>query len=106
MIGLSPEVRYSVYYADNRGLRRSRLLHVGEYMPMEEKTGETKRTIRTPNDQLDHVFAVVDPADDQMGDAVRERVRLSRARACDDEQCSRVEKRRSSVLGGAALLRI
>ena len=62
---LFPEVRYSVYYADNRGLRRSRLLHVGEYMPMEVKIGETEPTIRTPNDRLDHVFAVIDPADDR-----------------------------------------
>jgi hypothetical protein len=41
-----------------------------------------------------------------MRDAVRERVCLSRARACDDEQCRRIEKRRSSMLYGVALLRI
>ena len=61
---------------------------------------------RASGEGQQHDTSWVDPADDQMRDAVRERVRLSRARACDDKQCRRVKKRRSSVLDGAALLRI
>lgn len=64
-VDLFPEARYSVYYDDERGLRPSRLLHVGEYMPMEVKSGETDQTIETPNDQLDHQFATVDPVDER-----------------------------------------
>jgi hypothetical protein len=62
---LFPQARYSVYYADDRGLRPSHLLRAGEYMPMELKTGDTKKTIETPNDRLDHEFITVDPADER-----------------------------------------
>ena len=61
---------------------------------------------RASGESQQHDTSWVDPADDQMRDAVRERVCLSRARACDDEQCRRIEKRRSSMLYGVALLRI
>lgn len=62
---LYPEVRYSVYYADDRGLCRSRLLQAGEYMPMEVKKEETVETINTPNDRMDYQTAVIDPSDDR-----------------------------------------
>ena len=61
---------------------------------------------RASGEGQQHDTSWVDPADDQMCDAVRERVCLSRTRACDNEQCRRLEKRRSSVLDGSPLLRI
>ncbi len=60
---LFPEVRYSVYYADSRGLQRSRLLAAGNYMPTDVKSGETAQTITTPDNRMDHSCAVADPAD-------------------------------------------
>jgi hypothetical protein len=62
---LFPEVRYSVYHADGRGLLRSRLLQAGEYMPMEIRKGEQDQTIDTPHDRLDYQTVVIDPADDR-----------------------------------------
>jgi hypothetical protein len=60
---LFPEVRYSVYYADSRGLKRSRLLAAGNHMPTDVKSDETAQTITTPDNRMDHSCAVADPAD-------------------------------------------
>ena len=62
---LYPEVRYSVYYADGRGLARSRLLNVGDHMPYDVKSNQTQSTITNPARRMDYSTAVVDPSDDR-----------------------------------------
>ena len=66
---LFPEARYSVYYADSRGLRRSRVLQAGEWMPVapfdDAATTATVVTWQGGPSKLDHTAAVVDPVDDQ-----------------------------------------
>ena len=60
---LYPEARYSVFYADSRGLQRSRLLEAGDHMPFDLKKNESTSTITTPGNRMDHSCAVADPAD-------------------------------------------
>jgi len=66
---LFPEARYSVHYADSRGLRRSRLLQAGEWLPVapfdDAATTATVVTFAGGPGKLDHTAAVVDPVDDQ-----------------------------------------
>ncbi len=66
---LFPEARYSVHYADSRGLRRSRLLQAGEWMPLapfnDDATTATVVTFTNGPGKLDHTAAVVDPVDDR-----------------------------------------
>lgn len=59
-----PECRYSVIYADGRGLYRSRLIRAGEYRPTSIHKDESKATTTTYFDALDYATATVDPADD------------------------------------------
>ena len=66
---LFPEARYSVYYADARGLSRSRLLKAGEWMPTARfdslATTVTVRPFVNGGGKLDHTSASVDPVDDR-----------------------------------------
>lgn len=59
-----PECRYSVFYADGRGLFRSRLLRAGDYRPSHTHEHELKPTTTTYYDKLDYATAAVDPIDD------------------------------------------
>jgi hypothetical protein len=65
---VSPEARYSVYYADNRGLRHSRVLHKGKKLLVwtndADEVADTAETIYTPEYRLDYQTAVIDPSDD------------------------------------------
>jgi hypothetical protein len=60
-----PEARFSVYYADDRGLRPSTLLRAGQYMPMRADKEEEPITIYTPLNRMDYQWATVDPTDDE-----------------------------------------
>lgn len=66
---LFPEARYSVMYADSRGLRRSRLLQAGEWMPTatfdDASTTATVHPFVNGRRKLDHTAATVDPVDDR-----------------------------------------
>ncbi|MES3035962.1 MAG: hypothetical protein V4813_18305 [Gemmatimonadota bacterium] len=66
---LFPEARYSVYYADSRGLRRSRVLQAGEWLPTapSDDAATTATVVPFVNgpSKLDHTAATVDPVDDQ-----------------------------------------
>lgn len=64
---LPPEARYSVRYADARGLQRSRLLQAGEWLPTglfdSLSTVKTIRPFVAGQGKLDYTTAVVDPVD-------------------------------------------
>jgi hypothetical protein len=63
---LFPEARYSVYYADSRGLKRSRALMAGDFLPMTTWDGESQATTRTyyARATMDFATASSDPSND------------------------------------------
>ena len=71
---LFQEARYSIIYADSRGLQRSRLLKAGEFLHTTVQEGETQPIPITyyryswnkqaDKDWIDYGNAVVDPSDD------------------------------------------
>jgi hypothetical protein len=65
---LHPEARYSVYYADERGARSSRIIREGDFTSTWENPDDPEprqQTILSPYYLLDYQTAVVDPADDR-----------------------------------------
>ncbi len=63
---LNPEARYSVMYADSRGLKRSRVLMKGDFIPMTTWANETQPTTRTyfAASTVDYTTASIDPKGD------------------------------------------
>jgi hypothetical protein len=62
--GIYPEARYSVLYPGEKGIRRSRLLHAGEWGDSHPKVTDT--IIQLPAVNLDLAQAVVDPDDEHI----------------------------------------
>ncbi|MCU0626408.1 MAG: hypothetical protein MUF21_07985 [Gemmatimonadaceae bacterium] len=62
------EVRYSVWYADSRGLQHSRLLRAGQWLPTARLDSTWTAAVPIPYfgpQKLDHASASVDPVDDE-----------------------------------------
>jgi hypothetical protein len=60
---LYPEVRYSMFYKNESIQRGSTLLHKGESLPTNVKSGESAATVYSQNDYLHYSAAAPDPSD-------------------------------------------